>query len=94
MGAAPPRFLVIDLQRVTGLDASAVVAFRKSARLAGAHGIELSSPERPSPCALSWRSAASPRRTAGLRFEPDLDRGLERCEDVLLAEELRPPTRR
>ena len=37
----PPRFLVIDLRRVTGVDSSAVVAFVKVMRLAEADGFEV-----------------------------------------------------
>ncbi len=39
--ADPPRFLVIDLRRVTGVDSSAVVAFVKVMRLAEASGFEI-----------------------------------------------------
>ena len=39
--AGPPRFLVIDLQRATGVDSSGVVAFAKVLRLAEAHGFEV-----------------------------------------------------
>ena len=39
--ATPPRFLVIDLRRVTGVDSSAVVAFVKVMRLAEAAGFEI-----------------------------------------------------
>ena len=35
------RFLVIDLRRVTGIDSSAVMSFRKVAQLAEANGFEL-----------------------------------------------------
>ena len=40
-GATPPRFLVIDLRRVTGVDSSAVVSFVKVLRLAEAAGSEV-----------------------------------------------------
>ena len=40
-GATPPRFLVIDLRRVTGVDSSAVVSFVKMMRLAEAAGSEV-----------------------------------------------------
>src|SRR5207253_7569131 len=39
--AGAPRFLVIDLRRVTGMDSSAVLSFRKVAQLAEANGFEL-----------------------------------------------------
>src|SRR2546423_12186480 len=39
--AGPLRFLLIDLRRVTGMDSSAVMAFRQVGQLAGGKGIEL-----------------------------------------------------
>src|SRR4030095_14107013 len=83
---APLRFLVIDLRRVTGVDSSAVVAFVKAMHLAEASGFEL----------VFTGTAESVRRQLGRGglvasefggFEPDLDRGLERCEEGLLQEE-------
>lgn len=84
--ADPPRFLVIDLRRVTGMDSSAVVSFSKVLSLAEGHGFEV------------IFTGASDRVRAQLArggvvegeglavFEPDLDRGLQRCEDALLRE--------
>ena len=81
--AGPLRFLVIDLRRVTGVDSSAVVAFVKVMGLAQAHGFELvltgvSEPVRKQ---LARGGVAE---TELVRFEPDLDRGLQRCEEGLL----------
>jgi SulP family sulfate permease len=82
----PPRFLVIDLRRVTGVDSSAVVAFVKVMHLAEASGFEL---------VFTGASEAVRRQLARggmvasevVRFEPDLDRGLQRCEEGLLRDE-------
>ncbi len=79
----PPRFLVIDLRRVTGVDSSAVVSFLKVTHLAEANGFELvltgvSDPVRKQ---LERGGAGA---SAVLRFEPDLDRGLQWCEERLL----------
>ena len=84
--AAPLRFLVIDLRRVTGVDSSAVVAFVKVMHLAEASGFE-----------LVFTGASEPVRrqlarggivaSEVVRFEPDLDRGLQRCEEGLLRDE-------
>ena len=85
--ADPPRFLVIDLRRVTGVDSSAVVAFVKVMRLAEAHGFEvvLTGPTDPVRAQLDRGGV---QETEGiLTFAPDLDRGLQRCEDALLAGE-------
>ena len=82
----PPRFLVVDLRRVTGVDSSAVVAFVKAMHLAKASGFEL---------VFTGASEAVRRQLARggivasevVRFEPDLDRGLQRCEEGLLRDE-------
>jgi len=84
---AAPRFMVIDLRRVTGVDSSAVVSFVKVEHLAEAHGFEV---------VLTGASDAVRRQLArggmvesdAVRFEPDLDRGLQRCEEGLLAAEV------
>jgi SulP family sulfate permease len=83
----PPRFLVIDLRRVTGVDSSAVVAFVKAMHLAQASGFEL---------VFTGASEAVRRQLARggmvasevVRFEPDLDRGLQWCEEGLLRDEV------
>jgi sulfate permease, SulP family len=84
MEATPPRFLLVDLQRVTGMDSSVAMALRKVALLAKAHGVEL---------VVSGASeAVRAKLTKGgvlpsdgiVSFEPDLDRGLQRVEDSLL----------
>jgi sulfate permease, SulP family len=86
--SSPPRFLVIDLRRVTGMDASAVVAFSKAMRLADSHGSELVVTGASEPVRAELERGGVTEQGESLRFEPDLDRGLERCEDVLLAEEV------
>jgi SulP family sulfate permease len=85
--SSPPRFLVIDLRRVTGMDASAIVAFSKVMRVAAAHGSELIVTGASEPVRAQLERGGVSEQADGLRFEPDLDRGLEHCEDVLLAEE-------
>jgi SulP family sulfate permease len=80
------RYLVLDLRRVTGIDASAVVALHKAAGIARAGGFEL--------VLTGLREGLRDRLARGgvveeagvVRFEPDLDHGLEHCEDGLLAE--------
>jgi SulP family sulfate permease len=83
-GETPPRFLVIDLRRVTGVDASAAAALAKAERLTSAQGIEI---------VLTGASEAVRTRlerggvlgTQGVvSFEADLDSGLQRCEEALL----------
>jgi sulfate permease, SulP family len=88
VGSSPPRFLVVDLRRVTGMDSSAVVAFSKAMRLAREHGSEAVVTGASEPVRAQLERGGVTEQEGSLRFEPDLDRGLERCEDVLLAEEV------
>ena len=83
--ATPPRFLVIDLRRVTGVDSSAVVSFVKVLSLAEAHGFEVIFTGASDPVRTQL-ARGGVEETRGLAvFEPDLDRGLQRCEDALLS---------
>jgi SulP family sulfate permease len=81
----PPRFLVIDLGRVTGVDSSAVVAFIKVLHLAEAAGFELVF-TGTSDAVRSQMARGGLVASEIVRFEPDLDRGLQRCEEGLLAD--------
>jgi SulP family sulfate permease len=82
--AGPLRFLVLDLRRVTGMDSSAALSMRKVAQLAEANGFELvfSGAGDSIQHQLSLGGVAS--RDGVVRFESDLDHGLQRCEDMLL----------
>jgi len=84
--SSPPRFLVIDLWRANGMDSSAVVAFEKAVRLAGAHGCEVVVTGASQEVRTQLDRGGVKDREGSVRFEPDLDRGLERCEDALLQE--------
>ena len=84
--AAAPRFLVIDLRRVTGVDSSAVVSFVKVLRLAEAHGFEVVLTGVSDPVRAQLARGGMAERDGLAAFEPDLDRGLQRCEDALLSD--------
>jgi sulfate permease, SulP family len=86
--ASSPRFLVIDLRRVTGMDASAVAVFSKAMRMAGSHGSDVVVTGASESVRAQLDRGGVTDQGRGIRFEPDLDRGLEHCEDVLLAEEV------
>jgi sulfate permease, SulP family len=81
------RFLVIDLGRVTGMDSSAVLSFRKVRQLAEANGFEVVFCGVSDPVMLPLRRGGVVAADGTVRFEPDLDRALQRCEDGLLATE-------
>jgi SulP family sulfate permease len=82
--AGPVRFLLLDLRRVTGVDASAVVSFVKVIHLAEANGCELVLAGASEPVLKLLAKGGVVTADGVVRFEPDLDRGLQRCEDVLL----------
>jgi len=78
------RFLVIDLRRVTGVDSSAADALVKVMRLARAGGFEVVLAGASDTVRAQLERGGVHERDGVLRFEPDLDRGLQRCEDALL----------
>ena len=85
--AGPLRFLVVDLRRVTGMDSSAVMSFRKVTQLAEAAGFELVFSGVPDRVQAQLRRGGVVPSEGVVRFEPDLDHGLQRCEDGLLEDE-------
>ena len=82
--ASPPTFLVIDLRRVTGMDSSGVVSFVKIAHLAEAQGFDVILTGATDPVRRQL-ARGSVVQSDLVRFEPDLDHGLQRCEEGLLA---------
>lgn len=83
-GATPPRLLVIDLRRVTGVDASAAAALAKAERLTSAQGTEivLTGASEAVRARLERAGVLGPQGVVS--FEADLDSGLQRCEEALL----------
>jgi sulfate permease, SulP family len=84
-GAAPPRFLVIDLRRVTGVDSSAVASFVKALSVAEAAGTEVVFTGASDPVHAQLARGGVVEVEGLVSFEPDLDHGLQRCEDALLS---------
>jgi SulP family sulfate permease len=81
----PPRFVVIDLRRVTGVDSSAVVSFVKVIGLAEAAGSEVVFTAASDAVRAQLARGGVDEMPGLVSFEPDLDRGLQRCEDALLS---------
>jgi len=81
----PLRFVVLDFRRVTGLDSSAIFSLRKAEQMGQKRGFAMilchASPELVSE--LSY-SEAQLKGNGSLRLYPDLDHGLEACENELL----------
>jgi sulfate permease, SulP family len=84
--AGPIRFLMIDLRRVTGVDSSGVLALHKVAQLAGVSGFELVFVDASERVRAQLQRGGVIASDGVVRFEPDLDRGLQWCEDRLLDE--------
>jgi len=80
----PPAFLLIDLRRVTGVDSSAVATLAKVLRLAQTHGFGVVLTGASGPVRAQLERGGVLEGEDTVRFEPDLDRGLQRCEDALL----------
>lgn len=78
------RYAIFDFTRVTALDASAVYSFLRMGQLAEANGVRLILTRLSDPIRrrLEKGGLAGDDR---IRFFPDLDRGLEWCEDQILA---------
>jgi SulP family sulfate permease len=66
------------------MDSSAVMSFRKVVQLAEAHGFELVFSSVPDTVQGQLRRGGVVASDGVVRFEPDLDHGLQRCEDGLL----------
>ena len=81
----PPRFLVIDLRRVTGVDSSAVVSFVKAIGLAEKAGSEIVFTGASEPVRAQLARGGVDEIDGLVSFSPDLDHGLQRCEDALLS---------
>lgn len=82
--SGPIRFLLFDLRRVTGVDSSGVLAFHKVVQLAEASGFEVVFAAAADRVQSELRRGGVIASEGIVSFEPDLDRGLERCEQGLL----------
>ena len=84
-GESRPDCLMLDFETVSGFDFSAVnmlARFLQSANAAGVRVVLSASPEQ---LRAGLERNLPPSDFAELRFEPNADRALERCEDVLIA---------
>lgn len=83
----PIRFLVIDFQRVSGLDSSAVLSFVRLAQMAGPDGfvLVLTGMSKTIERAMV-RGGLEHGAANAVHIEPSFDHGVEWCEDALLSE--------
>jgi SulP family sulfate permease len=80
------RFVVLDFRRVTNLDSSALAAFVKMLRLAESEDFHLVFTQLPAAIQAALDQEGIPRHPC-VRVFPDLDRGVEMCEDAILFQE-------
>jgi SulP family sulfate permease len=81
------RYIVLDFRRVTGLDSSAVLSFVKSRQLAEAQDIALVLTHVSEKTGRQFELGSLSKDDGRIRIFPDLDHGLEWCEDQLLESE-------
>lgn len=77
-------FLVLDFRHVTGLDSSAVQSFVKVAQLADTTGCRVVFTSVPVPTRAQLEAGGLRGGEDLVAFAPDLDRGIQHCEDLLL----------
>jgi sulfate permease, SulP family len=83
-GSPRVRYLILDFRRVTGLDSSAIVSFVKGKQLAEAQDITLVLTHLSDELRRRFEQNGLFASEPQVRLFPDLDRGLEWCEDEVL----------
>jgi len=82
---ATTRYVVLDFRQVAGLDSTALLSFDKLRRLADTQGFTLVLTSVGDRMGRQLGRAGLPGTTGVVRFLPDLDRGVEWCEEELCA---------
>lgn len=81
------RYLLLDFRHVNGLDSSAIASFLRLRRLAKSHGVKLILTEVPPDIRKHLeRGEVVLENDDVCRIYPDLDRGLEACENEIIQE--------
>jgi SulP family sulfate permease len=78
------RYILLDFRRVNGLDSSAAISFVKGKQLAQAQKITLVLTHLSEPLRHRLELDGLSESDPAVRFFPDLDHGLEWCEEQLL----------
>lgn len=78
------RYVVLDFARVTGLDSTALLSFHKLKQVMTIHDITIVFTEVSTTVRQQLISDGLDSGDGSVRFFPDLDRGVEWCEDQLL----------
>jgi SulP family sulfate permease len=87
----PVSHLMLDFRRVNGLDSSAVLGFIKARKLTASRGIHLVVTGLGDRARTQLERGGFDTAEAGVSIFPDLDRGVQWCEDGLLETAGAPP---
>ena len=97
-GPAPPSCLVLDFTAVSGFDFSAVNTLGRFLQAANTAGVRLVLSGVSETLRIGLERNLPPAVFAELLFEPDVERGLEHCEEIVIeawrADETTPDARR
>jgi SulP family sulfate permease len=80
----PVKYILLDFRRVSGLDSSAVVSFIKSKQLADAQGSILVLTHVSQKIQRQFERGGLLTKNGSIHTFPDLDHGMEWCEEQLL----------
>jgi SulP family sulfate permease len=83
-GKARVRYLILDFRRVNGLDSSAALSFVRARQMADAQEITLVLTHISKDMQRQFELGGLFENEKGIRIFPDLDHGLEWCEEQLL----------
>ena len=81
----PPACILVDFEAVSGLDFSAVSSLCGFIRASHDTAVPVALSAAPENCRSGLERNLPPPMFAALVFEPDCDRALERCEDLVIA---------
>jgi len=82
---SPPACILLDFEAVSGLDFSAVNTLCQFVQASHDAGVRTALCAAPENCRAEMERNVPYPVFAGLLFEPDADRALERCEDIVIA---------
>ncbi len=92
----PTRFVLLDFRHVDGIDSSAILSFVRMRKLAESHGVTLVLSDLPSAVKKQLDRGGFSDDSKRVRIFPDLDHGLEWCENKILQAappSMLPPTK-
>ncbi|MBK9261868.1 MAG: SLC26A/SulP transporter family protein [Polyangiaceae bacterium] len=94
--SGPTRFVLLDFRHVDGIDSSAILSFVRMRKLAESHGVTLVLTDLPPAVKKQLDRGGFSDDSKRVRFFPDLDHGLEWCENKILQgapPSMLPPTK-